>query len=363
MPIEYVAFEPGAYLAALSASLLTGRRRFLLRGLTPAALAFATLAQPLKASFPFTLDGADRAREDAWPRDLVTSVAARRLSPGDPDSRYDAIFVFVVDSLDEVLRDYDPVADTVHIVAPAVPYSGPAVPVVALPKSGGTWLTATLGSRLGTCVSYASRNTFPVRTIDAVTLEHAARAGHVLHEHADASPLNLQALRVLAPKVVLHVRDPRGALLSLGHYLRYQLEAGTRVPAGLLHLYPAPPLPVAQGPVDAFVDWALSETLAVWVTWIAQWLEIADAGGSPRVLVTDHGELALQPDRLIHRVTDFFEIPRARLQRIDVPKTMQANFRAGDPQEWQAVFTPEQRARAARLVPAEMKRRFGWADA
>ena len=364
MPTQFVPFDAGAYLTALAGFLLEGRRRFLLRGLTPTAVSFAALAQPLKASFAFTLHGTDRTRIDGWPPDLVKGVPCERVAPGGLDTGgYDAIFVFVVDSLDQVLRDYDGIAGTLPLVAPRVPYAGPAVPIVALPKSGGTWLTDTLAQGLGTTVSYSSRNTFPTRTIEALTLEGAVRAGHVLHEHADASPLNVQALQVFAPRVVLHLRDPRGALLSLFHYLRHQLDTGARLPTGLLHFYPAPPRAVVTGTVGAFIDWALSETLEVWVTWIAQWLAIADGGGPLRVLITDHADIASRPEEVVRRVLAFVDIPQARLQRTAVPMTMEANFRRGDPHEWQAVFSATQRSHAARLIPTEMKRRFDWADA
>jgi hypothetical protein len=364
MATQFVAFEPVAYVTALSALLLQGRRRFLIRGLTPTAMAFATMAQPLKAAFPFTFDGADRSRGAEWPANLVKAVPSERLATGSPDTRYDAVFVFVVDSLNDVLHDYENVLDTTAIVAPAVPHVGPAVPIVALPKSGGTWLAASLAQGLGTSVSYSSWNTFPSRTIEAITLERAVRAGHVLHEHADASPLNVQALQALAPKIVLHVRDPRGALLSLGHYLRHQLEHGTRVPTGLLHMYPATPPVVARGPIDAFIDWALTETLSVWVTWLSEWLAVADARGPLDVLITDHAELEREPEALLRRILGFYGIALARLRKSDVPKTMETfNFRAGNPREWQGVFTPAQRSIAARLVPDDMKQRFGWPDA
>jgi hypothetical protein len=364
MAIQFVAFDAGTYVIALTTFLLQGHRRFLIRGLTPTAVAFAAMAQPLRAAFPFTLDATDRSKTDGWPESMVKAVPPGRLRPGARDSRYDAVFVCVVNSLNDVLLDYDDVVDTTDIVAPAVPHSGPAVPIVALPKSGGTWLTATLAKALGTSVAHSSWNTFPSRTIEAIALEHAVRAGHILHEHADASPLNVQALQAFAPKVVLHLRDPRGALLSLGHYLRHQLENGTRTPTGLLHLYPATPLAVARGPIDGFIDWALAETLSVWVTWISNWLAVADSAGPLQIVTTDHAELAHQPDTLLGRVLDFHGIARARLRKVDVPKTMhESNFRSGNPHEWQSVFTPNQRSRAAQLVPAELKRRFGWPDA
>jgi hypothetical protein len=364
MATQFVAFEPGAYLTALSALLLQGRHRFLVRGLTPTAVAFVAMAQPLRSAFAFTFDGADRSKGAQWPATIVKAVEPEPLLSGSTSTRYDAVFVFVIDSLNDVLRDYDDVVDVMEIVAPSVPYSGPAIPIVALPKSGGTWLTASLAQELGTSVSHSSRNTFPSRPIEAITLEHAVRAGHVLHEHADASPLNVQALQALAPRIVLHLRDPRGALLSLGHYLRYQLEHGTRVPTGLLHLYPSTPLAIARGPIDVFIDWALAETLSVWVAWISDWLAVADSGGAMHVLVTDHVELARRPDALLQRILDFYGIARAHRRRVEIPRTMdEFNFREGDPHEWQAVFTAAQRSRAAQLVPEELKRRFGWPDA
>src|SRR5688500_13353315 len=107
MATQFVAFEPVAYVAALTLLLLQGRRRFLIRGLTPTAVSFVAMAQPLRAAFPFTFDGADRSKSEEWPAATVKAVPCERLGSGSPDTRYDAVFIFVSDSLDDVLRDYD----------------------------------------------------------------------------------------------------------------------------------------------------------------------------------------------------------------------------------------------------------------
>jgi hypothetical protein len=355
-----VSLDPQAYLRELVVLLAHGRRRFLLRGLTPDALMFATLAAPLKQQFPFVLFGADRRPEAACPPELIDRVALDDSLRA--DAAWDAVFVFATAGLDEVLREVERAGVETSLVVPNLPFKGPAIVFVSLPKAASSWMASALATGLGTRHDHVSVNTFPTNSIDALALDRVVREGLVTQDHLDASPLNVQTLRHLAARFVVNVRDPRPALLSLAHFLAYRHTKG-HSPVALLRLYPAPSVDLVMGPMETQLDWYIDHHLPVWVRWIEDWVQVADARDGVDVLLTDYSELVRDEERQLRRILAFVGIPQARFTMPSLERSMEATtFRRGDPTEWLSAFSGRQRERAAALVPRSLKDRFGWPD-
>lgn len=357
MPTIRVGLDPHAYLRQFVVLLLQGRRRFLVRGLTPEALMFAALAVPLQQRFPFVLHGADRRPDAACPPELLERVSleeARR-----PDA-YDAVFVFATVGLDDVLRDLEDGGSRATVVIPALPFTGPAIVFVSLPKAASSWMAGALATGLGTRHEHVSVNTFPTNAIDALALERVVKEGLVTQDHLDPSPLTLQTLRALAPRFVVNVRDPRPALLSLAHFLAYRQGKGRSV-VELLRVCPAPPVALLAEPIERQLDWYIDQHLPVWIRWIEDWVRVAETARDLEVLVTDYDELVRDEERQLRRILAFMKIPQARFTMPALERSMDSTtFRRGDPTEWLSVFSGEQRTRAAALMPAALLARFGW---
>jgi hypothetical protein len=355
-----VGLEPQAYLHELVMLLAQGSRRFLVRGLTPTALTFAAMALPLKKAFGFSLAGADRRPDAACPSELLDRVSvAESLQP---ERGYDAVFVFATIGLDDVLREMEAAGSEATLVVPNLPFRGPAVVFVSLPKSASSWIASTLATGLRTRLEHVSVNTFPTDSVDALALDRVMREGLVTQEHLDTSPLNLQVLRQLSPRCIVNVRDPRPALLSMAHFLAYRRGKGIS-PADLLRVYPAPSLELVAAPLEAQLDWYLDHHLPIWVRWIGDWVQVADTDGDLDIMLTDYDDLVRDEERQLRRMLAFFGIPQARFEMPRLERSMEATtFRRGDPTEWLSVFTPAQRERAAALIPSALKTRFGWID-
>jgi hypothetical protein len=355
-----VSLDPQAYLRELVVLLAHGGRRFLLRGLTPDALMFATLAAPLKQQFPFVLFGADRRPDAPCPPELLERVSLHDSLRA--DSAYDAVFVFATIGLDDVLLEIERAGIDTTLVVPNLPFKGPAIVFVSLPKAASSWIASALATGLGTRHDHVSVNTFPTNSIDALALERVVREGLVTQDHLDASPLNVQTLRHLAPRFVVNVRDPRPALLSLAHFLAYRQKKGNS-PVELLRLCPAPSVDLVMGPLEMQLDWYIDHHLPVWVRWIEEWLRVADAQDGLDVLLTDYDELVRDEEAQLRRILAFAGIPQARFTMPSLERSMEATtFRQGNPTEWLSVFAEAQRRRAAGTVPTALKARFGWPD-
>jgi hypothetical protein len=360
MRLIRASLDPHAYLRELVVLLAHGRRRFLVRGLTPDALMFGALAGPIARQFDAVLSGTDRRPDAPCPRELFDRVPLEASLR--PDAGYDAIFVFATVGLDDVLRELEQAGTDTTVVVSDRPFPGPAIVFVSLPKAASSWTAGTLATGLGTRLEHVSVNSFPTNSVDPAALDRVVREGLVTQDHLDASPLNLQALRQIAPRFVLNVRDPRPALLSLAHFLAYRQAKGTP-PIALLRLYPAPPVALLAAPLEAQLDWYLDHHLPVWVRWIEDWLHAVEGASDLEVLVTEYGELVRDEERQLRRILAFARIPQARFIMPALERSMEATtFRRGDADEWLSVYSRAQRQRAASMIPAALKARFGWPD-
>lgn len=355
-----VSLDPQAYLRELVVLLAQGCRRFLVRGLTPDALMFGALARPIARQFEAVLSATDRRPDAACPRELFDRVPLEASLR--PDAGYDAIFIFATVGLDDVLRELERAGTDTTVVVQDRSFTGPAIVFVSLPKAASSWMAGTLATGLGTRLEHVSVNTFPTNSVDPAALDRVVREGLVTQDHLDASPLNLQALRQLAPRFVLNVRDPRPALLSLAHFLAYRQATGTS-PVALLRLYPAPPVALLAAPIEIQLDWSIEHHLPIWVRWIEDWLRAVEGAGDLDVLVTDYDELVRDEERQVRRILAFARIPQARFTMPALERSMGATtFRRGDPAEWLSVYSRAQRQRAASMIPTALRARFGWPD-
>jgi hypothetical protein len=357
VPVVRVALDPHAYLRQLLALRMQGGRRFLVRGLTPDALMFAALAVPLQQRLPFVLHGADRRADAPCPAELLERVS---IDEGHRPGAYDAVFVFATAGLDEVLREFDEAGAGPTLVIPNLPYSGPGIVFVSLPKAASSWMTQALATGLGTGHHHIAVSTFPTNAIDAFALEKVVREGLVTQDHIEASPFNLQALRALAPRFVVNLRDPRPALLSFAHFLAHRHAQG-RSPAGLLRVHPAPPVELMTEPIEVQLDWYIEWHLPVWVLWIEAWVQVVETTRELDILMIDYGELVDDEERQLRRILRFMGIPQGRFVMPALERSMAGTtFRRGEPGEWLQVYSEAQRTRAAAKMPAALISRFGW---
>jgi hypothetical protein len=115
----------------------------------------------------------------------------------------------------------------------------PSLLLNTLPKSGSVFLMHTLSETLG-CGRLHLGNMYSL--IDQISLEKMrafAKGGWVVQDHLAPSLENLQILRHFGCSMVLHVRDPRQAMVSWLHHLDRVYRKQGEEP--LLLVAPRPP--------------------------------------------------------------------------------------------------------------------------
>jgi hypothetical protein len=192
---------------------------------------------------------------------------------------------------------------------------------------------------------------------DALTF---SGGGFVSQNHLAPSPENLQILQYLGLKMILHLRDPRQALLSWVYYLDW---ASGRCDTSevLLYVTPRPPSGYFDFSLSRKIDWQIENYLPQLVAWAARWVDIADSETIP-ILITHQEDLRTHEKAFLDAILAFYRLS-FDYTLPSPPRTMEAtHFRRADPMEWIQTFTPDQAARATKLIPVSLRIRFGWGD-
>ena len=227
-------------------------------------------------------------------------------------------------------------------------YDLPFIMLVALPKSASTYLTRTLHRGLNIRWKETSCGSFPLDVLDHRKLLECSAGKTISRAHIDLNPTNSQLLRSFCPRMVLHLRDPRQALLSLVHYLLFKLDHGDSDFS--TWVTPAPSADVLRGSLPGAIDWHLAHQLQNMLEWTERWLAHAESGESPAVLITHYHELHENAQTVVDRILKFYQIPAWAYTPKDVPKDDGIHFRKGELEEWREVFNPTQQKICAEMM-------------
>jgi hypothetical protein len=234
----------------------------------------------------------------------------------------------------------------------------PSVLLNSLPKSGGVYVREALRQILRARTMYLGCRYALIGQIDVKHALRFASGGYVSQNHLAPSPENLQILQHLKQKVVLHLRDPREALLSWVHHLD-RVTARSDESVELLYVAPRPQAGYFALPLMRKIDWQLEHYLPQMVAWATRWVEVADRKTIP-ILITLQHDLKRDERAFFGQILDFYDFDRDyNLPKL--PRTLNdTHFRLADPDEWRRTFTLDQMNRANAMIPPLLRRRFGW---
>ena len=230
--------------------------------------------------------------------------------------------------------------------------SQPAIFFNTLPRSASIFITTALRVML-------QREFFMVAEIDSadnqiyeLNTRLFASGGVITQAHLPASEHNLAILNRYLDKLVVHLRDPRQATLSLVYLFRRQQAAG---PDQIRFLPPLPPdylsLPLAEQ-----IDWNLRHYYPLLIRWSEGWLDVSEQGRfKGDLLLTRYEDFIADAAGFYQRLLDFYGLqPLSDAMVGYTPPPGYLNFRKGEPEEWREVFSPAQRAYAEALLPERL---------
>jgi hypothetical protein len=235
----------------------------------------------------------------------------------------------------------------------------PPILITTMPKSGTYYISKLFTQGLFIDSRIVSHQYFPYDVIRQPELRVFAQGNMVSQDHFDASKINLVHIAKHVDRMVVHVRDPRQAMLSYVHYLatsRFRREEDeTR-----LFIYPPMPDDFYQFDLEARIDWAIENWLPLLVEWTEEWVAAAETLYRPRIKFTRYEDLVADRDRFVQDVLEFFRIPVERYFPPSIEPDEDIHFRKGEVAEWMTAFTPKQAAAASAKIPLGLATQFGW---
>ncbi|MGV8996872.1 MAG: sulfotransferase domain-containing protein [Parvibaculaceae bacterium] len=225
----------------------------------------------------------------------------------------------------------------------------PSIFVVTLPKSGTVHIGHTIRQSLG----YDFTNTlvtptFPKNIVWPTMAADFQRGSMVSVSHMQADDENLSVLkRVGISKIVVHVRDPRAALLSWAHFRSTLQESSSALPEQVVEMG----LPLAQQ-IDVHIDGFYASSIA----WLSGWL--ATDTSDFDILWLTHEDMSVQQDAYFEALFAFHGISGTDLKPL--AKDANGHFRTGNNADWRETLTAAQTERVNAMLPSAMAQRFGW---
>jgi hypothetical protein len=229
--------------------------------------------------------------------------------------------------------------------------------LTTMPKSASIYVMRAVQRIVGLEFMYIGNG---YNLIDQIALQPVKKfvgGGYISQNHLAPSTENLQILQHYKLKMVLHLRDPRQALLSWLHHLDRITERND-ASEFLLYFVPRTPPGYFALPLSQKIDWQIENCLPDVITWTKRWVEVADQGTIP-ILITQQKDLQADEKAFFDSILAFYQhgldyaLP-------DLPKTDETHFRRADPGEWVRTFTPAQATRATSEIPDTLRTRFGW---
>lgn len=238
---------------------------------------------------------------------------------------------------------------------------------ISLPKSGTTYIANALEKFINSCSAAASSQKLLSANRPNILFKLETQSPYkeslstLISDHAPAVPQNLFGLRMVVDRLIVHVRDPRQALLSFVYYL--QQTNDYRSPEYLISTQLRLPPDYFSLSLTEQINWQIEKWyLPDAIKWIKGWIDAdQDPLFYPKILFTKQEDLATEPKMFFESILNFYEIETARFVFPEKP-CFQAtkHLRKGSVNEWREVFTPEQIERCAEVIPELIFKKFGW---
>lgn len=235
----------------------------------------------------------------------------------------------------------------------------PPMLVTTMPKSGTYYVSKLFAEGLGIETRIVSHQYFPHDVIRQPELRILSHGNCISQDHFGASRINLVHVGKHVNRMVVHLRDPRQAMLSYVYFLDTKQFRRSEAET-LLFIYPPLPDDYYELDFEAKLDWAIENWLPLLVEWAREWVEAAKALEWPRIKFTRYEDLVADQDAFVRDLLAFFDIPYERFVWPQIETDEEVHFRRGEIDEWKRVFTAQQIAAANSKIPPELAERFSW---
>jgi len=258
----------------------------------------------------------------------------------------------------------------------------PPIVLSTLPKSGSGFFQRILEDSLGLMPVHFDDSDF---ILDSSMLSHLKIGNRYLNAHIDATHKNIILLTSNIKKMIVNIRDPRNAMVSMIHWIDYQQKNGLFAYNNKTRLQLKD---VYQMDFDEKFKIFFDIFYKIHMHFLNRWFkvlniefnskrksiftmtkpyseEISDSEDPPcstEVLLTTHEDIVnLGEEKIFETLLNFYEIPTTLFRYKLVKKDMETSrFRTGRTDSWKTELNSEQQEQVTSLVPREWCTYFGW---
>lgn len=243
----------------------------------------------------------------------------------------------------------------------AAPVPDDAVFLNFLPHSGNSYTRDVLCKFLKLSVNKVSQNTFPEDSIyePAFLRFLESKDKWMLATFVSPNPNNIDILHRHLNKIVLHVRDPREALIA---YIRYTDKHPTHTYL-LSLIYPPPPPEYFDWTFEKKADWQIEHFFKYSIQWLNQWLDRIEMDANLTVLPVTFEDMIQDPLSYFQEIVSFYGIDPQEFKQSDLIAPMglpQYPFTKGDIATWRTRLTDAQKQYITSLMDERLLSAFNW---
>jgi len=237
----------------------------------------------------------------------------------------------------------------------------PSILINCLPKSASTSISNLIQNKFDMPACNIGLSFFPDEVLIPTWLAAFKRGGAVCVQHVDASDENLATLeRFGITRVVIHVRDPRQAILSWTYYLDTRFTDTKNHTLRSLNCPIIPPY-YESWVFEEKVTWNIHNYFPLFVKWIKDWCDVdEDRNSKFQLKFTTFEDLRNNEDEFLYDLFDFCGLGLESKTTMRLDKIQQNNFRQGEVSEWRAIMTQKQIKFLKRYWDQKFNSKFGW---
>ncbi len=209
-------------------------------------------------------------------------------------------------------------------------------------------------------------------TVDPERAKTFAQGNCVALEHLAATNNNLFALESAGiDRLILHVRDPRQAMLSWVHFIDklnqsndfnvvdYPLCDGY---FSLSHEDQIHCKDYFESSFEEKIDTHIKHYLPLLVEWVSGWIEVDEnPNRKMKILFTEFEDFKHEPLTYFEKILSFYTIDKNKFNISDSGLNKgKGHFRKGLVDEFRDVFSEKQLTQANELIPDKIFNKFGW---
>jgi hypothetical protein len=234
----------------------------------------------------------------------------------------------------------------------------PSMMINTLPKTGSMYVAAKLSKGLNlTVVPLSVQRTSLAEHVVETWAKHFSKGGCISQEHIDPTAENIRRLKENGVnRIVVNLRDPRQALLSMVHHVYERFDEIRHV---IEPVYPDSYLTMS---FNERMDWMIGHYFPEMMNWIEGWVNVSDRNDPDFIVhLTTYEEMHDSESEYFRKILEFYGIDESRLAAFpQIRKDGKTHFRCGKKDEWRDVFSRRNKEDVQQMIPGRLAERFGW---